>query len=275
MKDRALSPEMWHLEGDIRFYNIDEIENSPENREKIFYKQHYIEGYDEEHDTPFNQTLIVTFSLKYKNYQAKIREQQIERAKKALKNPSGIERKGQNDFKRLIKRTVIQSDDEKIKKKKLFSYSLNQAVINEEAKYDGFYAVSTNLDDDPADIVKINRNRWEIEESFRIMKSEFKARPVFLKRDDRIKAHFMTCFITLLIYRLLENQLNNAYTCQEIISTLRNMNLTKVGDEGFVPAYTRTPLTDGLHAFVGFRTDYKLTTKRNLQSVISKSKKQF
>ncbi|MCD7778396.1 MAG: transposase [Clostridiales bacterium] len=119
----------------------------------------------------------------------------------------------------------------------------------------------------------MNHNRWEIEESFRIMKSEFKARPVFLKRDDRIKAHFMTCFITLLIYRLLEKLLNNDYTCQEIISTLRNMNLTRVGDEGFIPAYTRTPLTDSLHTLGGFRTDYQLTTKRSLQSITSKSKK--
>ncbi len=117
LKEWALSPEMWQLEGSSRFYNIDEIENSPENREKIFYKQRYIEDYDEEHDTPFNQTIIVTFSLKYKNYQSKIREQQIERAKKALKNPSGIERKGQNDFKRLIKRTVIQGEGKKIKRK--------------------------------------------------------------------------------------------------------------------------------------------------------------
>lgn len=273
LKNWALSPNMWQLEGGSRFYNIDEIENSPENRKKIFYKQRYIEGYDEEHDTPFNQTLIVTFSLKYKNYQAKIRAQQIERAEKTLKNPSKIEKKGQNDFKRLIKRTVIQSDDKKTKKKKQFSYSLNQDVIDEESRYDGFYAVSTNLDDDPADIVRINHNRWEIEKSFRIMKSEFKARPVFLKRDDRIKAHFMTCFITLLIYRLLENQLNNVYTCQEIISTLRNMNLTKVGNEGFIPAYTRTSLTDSLHTISGFRTDYQLSTKKNMQSIISKSKK--
>lgn len=173
----------------------------------------------------------------------------------------------------MIKRTVIQSDDKKTKKKKQFSYSLNQDVIDEESRYDGFYAVSTNLDDDPADIVRINHNRWEIEKSFRIMKSEFKARPVFLKRDDRIKAHFMTCFITLLIYRLLENQLNNVYTCQEIISTLRNMNLTKVGNEGFIPAYTRTSLTDSLHTISGFRTDYQLSTKKNMQSIISKSKK--
>ena len=107
-------------------------------------------------------------------------------------------------------------------------YALDPDTIAEEAKYDGFYAVCTNLDDDPAVIAKINHNRWEIEESFRIMKSEFKARSVYLHDDNRIEAHFLTCFISLLIYRLLEKKLDDKFTCDEIISTIRNMNVTTV-----------------------------------------------
>ena len=70
----------------------------------------------------------------------------------------------------------------------------------------GFYAVVTNLEDNPAEIIKINKQRWEIEENFRIMKSDFEARPVYVQRDDRIKAHFLTCYISLLVYRLLEKE---------------------------------------------------------------------
>ena len=101
-------------------------------------------------------------------------------------------------------------------------------MIRNESQYDGFYAVYTNLDDDPADIADANRGRWEIEESFRIMKTEFEARPVYLKRDDRIKAHFTTCFIVLLIYRILEKKLDNRFTCDDIITTLKKCVLPKL-----------------------------------------------
>ena len=139
--------------------------------------------------------------------------------------------------------------------------------------YDGFYAVYTNLDDDPADIAKINHDRWEIEESFRIMKSEFKARPVYLKRDDRIKAHFVTCFIALLVYRLLEKNIGEKYTCNDIIRTLKNMNITKAGEGYYIPAYTRTELTDDLHEISGFHTDYQLLTESSLKKICKKAGK--
>ena len=95
-------------------------------------------------------------------------------------------------------------------------YELDPKRIREEEMYDGFYAVITNLEDDPAEVIKINRRRWEIEENFRIMKSEFEARPVYVQRDDRIKAHFLTCYISLLVYRLLEKKLDEKYTCSQI-----------------------------------------------------------
>ena len=114
--------------------------------------------------------------------------------------------------------------------------------------YDGFYAVVTNLEDNPAEIIKINKQRWEIEESFRIMKSDFEARPVYVQRDDRIKAHFLTCYINLLVYRLLEKKLGERFTCTQILETLRGMNMTLLGkDSGYIPSYKRTKLTDALH----------------------------
>ena len=148
-------------------------------------------------------------------------------------------------------------------------------VIAEEEKYDGFYAVCTNLDDmNVAEVIHINKKRWEIEECFRIMKTEFKARPVYLQREDRIKAHFLTCFISLFIYRLLEKKLSEQYTCEDIVHTLRDMNMYRPGEKrGYIPSYTRTDLTDALHETAGFRTDYEILTDLSMKKVIRESKK--
>lgn len=268
-KNWCLDPTGWELEGSHKKYDIRKIEDTPENRNLIFYKQLFIEGYDEDRDISFNQTLIVTYSLKYKIYQETIRNRQIERAENYLKHPSSADRRSQTDAKRFIKKTAYTGEGEIAQNA---MYEIDNSIVAEEAKYDGFYAVCTNLDDDPADIAKINHDRWEIEESFRIMKSEFEARPVYLQRDDRIQTHFLTCFIALMIYRILEKQLNEKYTCENIIKTLREMNMRKVGEHGYIPCYTRTELTDALHENAGFRTDYELTTEKGMAGIIRRTK---
>lgn len=244
------------------------VEDNAKNRNKIFYKQKLIEGWDEERDISFNQTLIVTYSLKYKHYQRNICKRQIERTIKLMEDPSRIEKHAPTDVKRFIKKTNITREGE-IADKTFFE--IDEDVIAYEEKYDGFYAVCTNLDDDPAAIAKINHDRWEIEESFRIMKSEFEARPVYLQRDDRIEAHFLTCFVSIMIYRILEKQLDEKYTCEEIVHTLREMDMRKV-KEGYMPCYTRTALTDAIHENAGFRTDYELTASKAMAGVIRRSK---
>ena len=269
LKDWCLNPEDWELEGSKKKYDISELDNTPENRKKIFYKQKLIEGYDEERDITFDQTIIVTYSLKYKEYQQTVRNRQIERAKKLIEKPSSADKRSQNDAKRFIKKTPFTNDGEIANRA---MYELDEAAIADEARYDGFYAVCTNLDDDPADIAKINHDRWEIEESFRIMKSEFEARPVYLQRDDRIEAHFLTCFIALMIYRILEKKLGDKYTCEEIIRTLREMDMRKVGEHGYIPSYTRTQVTDSLHENAGFRTDYELITPKSMAGIIRRTK---
>jgi transposase len=139
--------------------------------------------------------------------------------------------------------------------------------------YDGFYAVITNLEGDVSEIIKINKQRWEIEENFRIMKTDFEARPVYVRRDDRIKAHFMTCYISLLIYRLLEKKLSGNYTSNQILGTLRSMRMTLLNTaSGYIPSYTRTELTDTLHKAFGFRTDYEFITKSSMRSIIKETK---
>jgi len=269
LKDWCLDPKGWELEGSKKKYDISELDNTPENRKKIFYKQKLIEGYDEERDITFDQTIIVTYSLKYKEYQQTVRNRQIERAKKLIEKPSSADKRSQNDAKRFIKKTPFTNDGEIANRA---MYELDEAAIADEARYDGFYAVCTNLDDDPADIAKINHDRWEIEESFRIMKSEFEARPVYLQRDDRIEAHFLTCFIALMIFRILEKKLGDKYTCEEIIKTLREMDMRKVGKQGYIPSYTRTQLTDSLHENAGFRTDYELITPKSMAGIIRRTK---
>lgn len=151
-------------------------------------------------------------------------------------------------------------------------YSINNNAIEEEAKYDGLYAICTNLEDDVKDIIKVNHQRWEIEESFRIMKTEFNARPVFHSNEDAIKAHFLICFLSLTIYRYLEKKLDNKYTAGEIIDTLKDMNLKLDMPEVYSPNYIRTDLTDELHNKFNFRTDYEVIKEKNLKKFVNKQK---
>ncbi len=143
-----------------------------------------------------------------------------------------------------------------------------------EAQYDGFYAICTNLENESVEeLIRINRQRWQIEECFRIMKTEFRARPVYLRDEDRIKAHFITCFIAFTIYRLLEKKLNERFTCEEIIETLRGMNMNRPGEKlGYIPNYTRTDLTDALHETAGFRTDYEIVNDINMRRILRQTK---
>ena len=181
-----------------------------------------------------------------------------------------LDKRKQTDFKRFIKQTNITSDGE-IADKGILSIDMN--MIAKEELFDGFYGVCTNLDDDVKEIIKVNHRRWEIEESFRIMKSEFKARPVYLSREDRIKAHFIICYISLLIHRLLEKKIDEQFSSSEVINCLRNMNLLNHGIDGYEPIYTRTDLTDLLHEKFDFRTDYEITSPMEMKKILKSLKK--
>ena len=273
-QDWCLNPKGWKLPGSNILYDLNSLEVTEADRirnyDKVFYKEICLEGYDEERDIEYNQTLFVTYSLKYRDYLRRVREGQLDRARKLVNQGKGkIERSGAHDVRRFIKRSVINESGDEIT---WTDYSINEDVITEESKFDGFYAVCTNLEADVEEIIRVNKGRWEIEESFRIMKDDFDARPVYVQRDDRIKAHFMTCFISLLIFRILEKKLGSSYTTSDILSTLREMKVTRAGDTGYLPSYTRTHLTDSLHETAGFRTDYEILKKRAMQGVIRRSK---
>lgn len=273
LKEWALSHDGWSLTNSKKVYNIsnlDELLNEADANEKndlinkIFFKERWIK------ENGLEQKLIVTFSLKYRDYQRRIRTSQVERAQKMIdSNPGKIGKPKPNDCKRFIEKTTTTKDGE-VADKNFFTINLD--LVAKEQIFDGFYGVCTNLEDAPTEIIKVNKRRWEIEECFRIMKSEFKSRPVFLSREDRIIAHFTTCFISLIIYRLLEKKLDHKYTCSEIISGLKDMNFLEVKGEGYIPAYTRNDFTDDLHNAFGFRTDHQILNKTNIKNIFKETK---
>ena len=268
LKDWSLDlSKGWHLPGINKTFDISKLRDDEDliNKyyDKIFYKERWIK------EDGIEQRLIITFSPKYQEYQKHIREKQIQRANSIIeKNPQKIKSNNENDPKRFIDVIPTTKDGEVAENN---NYILNQEKINEEALYDGLYAVCTNLEDDVSEIIKINKRRWEIEESFRIMKNEFKARPVYLSREDRIKAHFLTCFLSLVIFRYLEKKLNEKYTVSEIIDTLKNYNLNLIGND-YIPSYTRTDLTDDLHKVFDFRTDYQIINEKNIKKICKQTK---
>lgn len=263
LQDFCLADEGWYLEGSSKTYKLSELDEKADY-DKTFFKDRWI------NEDGLEQHLIVTYSIKYKEYQKWIRERQIERAKKYVAAPSKLNKKNPNDPKRFVDQEHCTADGE-IANHPITS--LDQEQIDKESRYDGFYAVCTDLEDGPSSIIRINQKRWEIEECFRIMKTEFKARPEYLSRKDRITAHFMTCFIALIIYRILEKKLDEAFTCEETIKTLRNMDMMILPGEGYIPTYTRTDLTDALHDVFGFRTDYQIISQKNMRKILNQTKK--
>lgn len=264
----ALSKSGWHIPGTEGTFDITKLDTddavSEAYKNTIFYKERWIKENDLE------QKLIVTFSLKYRDYQREIRRAQLERAIKLLqKNPQKIVKHNQNDYKRFISKKSITSDGE-IAEKNL--YTIDADLILKEELFDGYYGICTNLEEDAQAIIRINQQRWEIEESFRIMKTEFQARPVYLSRDDRIHAHFTTCFLALTLYRFLEKILDQRFTCHKIIENLRNMNFYKVKSEGYIPAYVSDDFTDLLHEKFQFQTDRQIVTVQEMKNIFKTTK---
>ena len=265
-KEQVFDKSNWRIVNDLKnTYNLESIENDNELRDKyyntLFYK------IIETETKSVKQDLIVTFSFKYFDYNRNIRNNQIERAKKSIETGNVVRKgKNQNDYKRFIDSLNITDNGEVADTTK---YYINEETIKEEEKYDGYYGLTTNLIGEIEEILKIVKGRWEIEESFKIMKSDFLARPVNLSREDRIKAHFMTCFIALLIYRILEKKLNYKYTTSQLLDTIRNMTMLEQKGLGFEPEYERTIITDDLHDIFKFYTDLDLVTYKKMKKILN------
>ena len=272
LQEWCLADDGWSLDGDEsrRTYKISELDDDLD-KDKIFYKTRWIKEEGIVHTDKgdkkqiIEQKLIVSYSIKYRNFLRHIREGQIERAKRLVASGcTSAGKKKQNDPKRFIKTDHATKDGEVAE---ISSSYIDSSVIEDEEKYDGFYAVCTNLDDSIGNIVRANKCRWEIEECFRIMKTDFEARPVYLNRQDRILAHFVTCFISLIVYRYLEKRLDNKYTIDQILSTLREMDFMKYEGKGYQPIYTRTELTDALHEAFGFCTSKQIVPIKKMRNI--------
>lgn len=260
-KEWALNPQGFRRVSDDTPVDITQL---PEDDKGLYYK-------DEPYTTKkLHQRLIITYSPKYALYQKTIRDKQIERAQKMLDSGNTKKnRKNPNDSARFIGTTATTKEGEIAE----IQHYLDKNKIEEESQYDGLYAVCTDLlDDEVSDILKVSEGRWPIEECFRIMKTDFSARPVYLQDKNRIKAHFLICFLALTIYRYLEKKLDSKYTCEELLETLKAMNFAEVQEQGFIPLYKRESITDALHDACGFRTDYQFITKSKMKTIQKKSK---
>ena len=243
---------------------VDITNLTEKDKNSLFYK-------DEPYTTKkLHQRLIITYSPKYAAYQKNIRSKQVERAENMVASGKlKKQRKNPNDPARFVGKDAVTKDGEIAE----ICYYLDEKKIEEEEKYDGLYAVCTDLlDDEVGDILKVSEGRWQIEDCFRTMKTDFSARPVNVRREDRIKAHFLTCFLALLVYRLLKKRLKEQYTCEEILDTLEGMNFADIEEQGYIPLYSRETITDDLHEVCGFRTDYQFISKRKMKAIQKQSK---
>lgn len=261
-KEWALNKSGFKRVSDNKPVDIESL--SDEDKNGLFYKD---EPYT---TTKLHQRLIITYSPRYAVYQKSIRGAQVERANGMVDSRKlKKERRNPNDPARFVGKMAVTNDGEKAD----IHYYLDEDKIKEEARYDGMYAVCTDLlDDSVGDILKVSEGRWQIEECFRIMKTDFTARPVYASLEKHIKAHFLICFLALLLYRILENKLDSRYTCEEILSKLKKMNFADIQEQGFIPLYSRDKLTDALHEVCGFRTDFDFITKSKMKNIQKESK---
>ena len=261
-KKLALSKEGFKRLSDNKKVSAADMEAG--DSDELYYKEiPYVSG-------NIDQLLIITYSPKYAVYQKAVRDAQVERANAMIKNGSlKKNRKNPNDPARFVGKDACTSDGEIAE----IHYYLDEQKVADEEMYDGLYAVCTDLiDDEVKDILKVSEGRWQIEECFRIMKTDFSARPVYVRREDRIQAHFLICFLALLIYRLLEKQLDDKYTCEEILDKLKSIKFADIKGQGYMPTYIRDKLTDALHKTCGFKTDYEFITKADMRGIEKKSK---
>ena len=273
LQEWSLGASGWYVHDSEEVFDLTEVD-AEKYYDTLFYKERWDQVKMQTGEI-LEMRYIVTFSFKYRDYLSYVRNRQIDRALVLLESGrANTERKkSPNDAKRFIKTEYCTEDGELAQVK---NFSLNQEMIDQEARFDGFYCICTDLEGPADEIIRLNSGRWVVENDFRITKTDMDARPVYLKRDDRIKAHFLTCFLALLIYKYLEKKINRGgmhFTTREILGTLRDMNFLSVDGEGYIPAYERTDLTNYLHGSAGFRTDTQIVTKKKMRGIIASTKK--
>ena len=277
LKEWTISPDGWELMGYPGKFNLDALTDQEyidiegvklKIKDLVFYKHRWEKRTQKSESSGGKYTLeenyIVTYSRKFADYQKHIREKKLERARNLLDNPGKLTKTNQRDPRYYISKASITKNGELASET---VYEINEEKIAEEEKYDGFYAVTTDLEDkDLSLIIKANKQRWEIEENFEIMKSELKTRPMYVTKEESIRGHLLTCFVALLVYRLLEKKyLNEKYTCSELFKTLRDLNITYLNGTNYIPSFTRTEIVDELAEKFGFQPSREIITQKYLK----------
>ena len=277
LQEYALDKTGWRILGNLK--DIYDLSNVDEKFKQLHYNTIFYKEIECETKS-VKQALIITFSFKYQDYQHKLKQHQFERAQKLVeeinkKNKKAQKKKdiekikltkNQNDPKRFVKEIAITDSGEVACN---IQYLIDQEIFEKEEKYNGLYGITTNLINDTKTIVKVMNGRWEIEESVRIMKDEFDSGTVHLSREDRIKGHFITCYLALFIYRYLEHKLNDQYTVHEIVSKLQEMKMLEHKGKGYEPIQTRNNLTDALHNYLGIKTDTEILTYEKIKKILN------
>lgn len=262
----ATDPEGWLLRPRLKddeqtrckqTYNLGEIDLD-EYADDVFYKECLTD------ETSFDEHLIVTYSRKYDLYQKQLREQQIQRAITKINRGEIRRPKSPNDCRRFMKDTYFDAKGNPLE---VITFSvLDQDRIEAEARFDGFNALATSLDDDPCTIIRVNSWRWEIEECFRVEKSDLDMRPVYVRAPQRITAHFFICFIALLVLKIMQKQHNGAFPIGQIRRTLSDMNLTKLEGFGYIPAFNKTPLATAIQETAKIHIDRQINTPAQIRA---------
>lgn len=268
LKKLKQSDKEWALDTEDSFFELGSnkrVKFSDMEREKVYYREEPLPIKESD-----DQRLIVIYSPLYAAYQKRIREKQVKRASSMIETGKLKKtRRNPNDPARFVSK-ISTTENGEAATNELFMIDENK--IEQESKYDGFYGICTNLEDDARDIISVNERRWEIEESFRIMKTDFEARPVYLQRKERIEAHFLICFMALLIYRILEKKLDEKYTSNQIITTLREYKHLKIEGAGYIPEFERNEITDDLQKIFKLNLDKEIITPATMRAIIKKTK---
>lgn len=272
-QDWATSPQGWHLRPRLKddvntrcqyTYDLGEIDPD-EYIDDVFYKECLTD------ETAYEEHLIVTYSRKYDIYQKQLRAQQIQRAITKI-NRGEIKRpKSPNDCRRFMKDTYFDSKGNPLDV--ITTAVLDEEQIEHESRFDGFNAIATSLDDDPCTIIKVNSWRWEIEECFRVEKSDLEMRPVYLRNPQRITAHFFICFLALLILKIMQKQHGGLFPIGQIRKTLSDMTLVKLEAFGYIPSFNRTPLTDAIQEVSKIRIDRQINTPAQIRAAYRVARK--
>ena len=276
MREWALEKKGWRKLGDKddRTYDISDLDLEAE-KNSLYYRERWFKE-NRSNVKDYEERLIVTFSPKYALYQRQLRAQHIEKALSMIEKKSEKSRQTQQDPRRLIATTHCTTDGEIAENSVM---SLDPEIIEKEKAMDGLNCVATRLEDSVGEILHVNGFRYEIEHLFRVTKTEFDARPVYLRREDRIRAHFAICFIALLLLKAFQRQLNEGlgeeqrYSSEQIINALAGMDYNIVRGTGYVPAYSATALISRSCKVSGVQIDTQIVLNRKMRQYIKMLKK--